>query len=168
MLLAMIAFEASAALRQQNMRCALSWSVPKAATFWNGMASNPTHKVNCTSGLVERSSKRNLPAAPASATNAAKPPSMPAMSRIKASNPPPMKTKNWITSVQMTVVIPPISVHPMAKTPMMTMHHSKARPVTVHKMSAVTSNRTLCPRIDPTKKSDVVKTRAPAPRRTCM
>ena len=90
------------------------------------------------------------------------------MSTAKASKPPPIKTKNWITSVQITVVMPPINVHPMAKRPMMTMHHSKARPVTVHKISAVTSRRTLCPRVEPMKNSAVVKARAPAPRRDCM
>jgi hypothetical protein len=75
---------------------------------------------------------------------------------------------NWITSVQITVRIPPISVQPTANSPMKTMQYSIARPVTVCRMMAVTSTRTLWPSTAPSEKSTVTTRRTPSPRRLPM
>ena len=75
--------------------------------------------------------------------NSSQPPPKWATIQNRAIKPPTTKSPNCITSVQITVRIPPIRVQPMAKRPMIRIHHSKLSPVTTIKGRAATNTRTL-------------------------
>ncbi len=85
--------------------------------------------------------------------------------QTKANTPPNANNKNCITSVQITVRIPPINVQPMANKPIVRMHTHIGMSVTTRSGSAATSTRTLCARILPTVKITVASVFADGPKR---
>ena len=144
-----IALRASLSERQQNILWALSWSTPNILMFWKGTAMMATHRVKPAAGSRLKLSRVNLPAPPAVSTIPDHPPSMPPIIQNKESSPAPTKRKNCMTSVQITVRMPPIRVQQMAKAPMIRMQTSKSSGVTIFRARAATNTRTLCPRIPP-------------------
>ena len=163
--LAIIAFLASLASRQQNILWAFNWSTPKALRFWKGTAMIATHRVNPTAGSVVKFSRVNFPASPAVVIISPHPPSIWEIIQNRESRPAPTKRKNCITSVQITVRIPPIQVHPTANNPIIHIQCSNSRGVTTLRARAATSTRTLCPRIPPIWKMIVANRFAPIPSR---
>ena len=127
--------------------------------FWNGTAKSATHRVNFKSAPSPNSGLRIRvrPKLSAVSIMADHPPSMPPISHINAITPPMANNANCITSVHITVRIPPIRVHPMANKPITTMQAHNGIPVTTFNGIAATSTRTLCARILPIVKKIVAR-----------
>ena len=81
-----------------------------------------TQRVKPTAGSLVRFKRVNFPACSERSTIPDHPPSIPPIIQKKENRPAPTKRKNCMTSVQMTVRIPPIIVQPTAKIPMIHMH----------------------------------------------
>ena len=133
-----------------------------------------THNVNVTLGSVVRSNSVNFPHAPAAFSpapmvkNADAPPWILQTIQTNASVPPRVKRANCITSVQITVRIPPISVQTIANTPIAQMQLANVHGVTTSKARAATRTRTDCPRMLPTEKITVASRFTPSPSRFSM
>ncbi len=151
-----MAFRASWAFLQQNIRWAFSWSTPKAPTFRKGTANTATQNVNLKASVTPRS-KLSQCVLPSCAARSIHPPPRCIQAQIKVISPPMAKRKNCITSVHITVRIPPIKVQPIAKTPIKRMHTSNEKGVTIMRGIAATSTRTLWARIDPIVKKTVAR-----------
>ena len=77
-----------------------------------------TQRVKPTAGSVVRLNRVNLSARSAISTIPLHPPSMVESIQKRENSPAPTKRKNCMTSVQITVRMPPIRVQPTAKIPM--------------------------------------------------
>ncbi len=83
----------------------------------------------------------------------------------KTATAPRRSTKNWITSVQMTIVIPPIMAHSTEKIPMSQTAVIRSTPATVLRTNPLVYSLAPCPSTAPIMNKAVVAFLTRAPKR---